>query len=255
MTETVQLACDESGEGPLLVAVHGITEDRHSWDPVPLAAHFRVVRVDLRGHGDSPTAPSYDLLSLGDDVAAVVETVAPGEVPLLVGHSIGGVVVTAYAAQHPVRGVINVDQPLELTGLQAGVQAAEPMLRGDGFDEFIAGLFGSMYGGLDPREVQRLEALRSPQQDVVLGMWSALLDLDATELGAVVDRVAALPAGTPYLSLHGLDPGPEYAAWLQQKIPTAVVEIWADPPTHYPQLVAPARFVQRVRAFERTLPT
>lgn len=30
----VQLAFDQTGSGPLLVLVHGITENRHSWDPL-----------------------------------------------------------------------------------------------------------------------------------------------------------------------------------------------------------------------------
>jgi len=57
----------------------------------------------------------------------------------------------------------------------------------------------------------------------------------------------------PLLSLHGLDAGPDYAAWLAARIPTATVEVWTDeqgrPLGHHPHLMAPERFVARVREF------
>ncbi|MGK5441595.1 alpha/beta fold hydrolase [Micromonospora sp. URMC 105] len=37
-----------------------------------MARHFRTVRVDLRGHGDSPRVGSYDPLTLAADVHEVV---------------------------------------------------------------------------------------------------------------------------------------------------------------------------------------
>lgn len=67
----VELAHDVQGSGPLLVLVHGITENRHSWDPITadLAATHRVLRVDLRGHGESPSADVHDVASLAADIA------------------------------------------------------------------------------------------------------------------------------------------------------------------------------------------
>jgi len=244
----VDLAYDVAGEGaPLLL--HGITENRHSWDPVPLSEHYRVIRVDLRGHGESPGAESYDLPTLAGDVHAVLVKEGAAQAPIVVGHSMGGVVATAYASRYPVRAVVNVDQPLALVAMQSQVLGAAEMLRGDGLDDFMAALFGQMYGALDPAEVARISALRKPNRAAVLGMWSPLLDLSPQQLGALVEEIAALPAGTPYLSLHGLDQGQEYATWLRSLIPSATVEVWAQVPTHYPHLVDPARFVARVQEF------
>ncbi len=244
----VDLAHDVLGDdGPLLVLIHGITEDRHSWDPVPLSDHYRVVRVDMRGHGASPGAEPYDPSTLARDVHAVVEREAAGQTPVVIGHSMGGVVATAYAGLFPVRAVVNIDQPLALVEMQDQVQQAAPMLRGDGFDAFIGGMFAQMCGALDPAEAARLTARRQPDRQAVLGMWSPLLDLSPAELDALVKQIATLPPGTPYLSLHGLDPGPEYGPWLGSLIPGATVEIWAEVPTHYPHLADPARFVRRVQ--------
>jgi pimeloyl-ACP methyl ester carboxylesterase len=245
----VDLAYDVGGAGRLLVLVHGITEDRRSWDPVPLGDYFRVVRVDLRGHGRSPGRAPYDLPTLAGDVYAVVEREAAGEPPIVVGHSMGGAVVTAYASLFPVRAVVNVDQPLALVEMQAQVQQAAPMLRGDGLDGFIGAMFAQLYGALDPAEVTRLSALRRPDQQAVLGMWSPLLDLTGDDLDTLVKQITVLPPDTPYLSLHGLDPGPGYAPWLTSRIPGATVEVWADIPTHYPHLANPQRFVHRIEEF------
>jgi pimeloyl-ACP methyl ester carboxylesterase len=245
----LDLAYDLAGEGPLLVLIHGITENRHSWDPVSFADHYRVLRVDLRGHGESPREEPYDLPTLAADVYAVVEREGAGEPPIVVGHSMGGAVATVYGSRYPVRAVVNVDQPLALVEMQAQVRQAAPLLRGDGLPDFMNAMFSQLYGALDQAEVARLSALRHPEQPVVLGMWSPLLDLGPDELSALVQDTAALPAGTPYLSLHGLDPGPAYPTWLTELIPSATVELWPDVPTHYPHLAAPARFVQRIRDF------
>ena len=80
-TMTIELAHDIQGDGPLLVLIHGITENRHSWDPLldDLAADHRVLRVDLRGHGDSPTADGYAVDELAADVHALAAAGAEKE--------------------------------------------------------------------------------------------------------------------------------------------------------------------------------
>ena len=55
----IQLAYEEHGSGPALLLLHGFGQCRQTWKPlVPgLAAHYRVIIPDLRGHGGS-TNPS-----------------------------------------------------------------------------------------------------------------------------------------------------------------------------------------------------
>ncbi len=244
------IAYEVSGNGPALLLAHGITESRRSWDPLigPLAEDHRVIAVDLRGHGESGRLPPYDALTMVGDLRAVVDAVGATD-PLVVGHSLGGAVVSLYAAVHPVRAVINVDQPLELSGFKGLVLPLEPMLTGNRatFDALMKEMFASFYGPLPPAELARLAAASHPEQEVVLGVWDLVLHATVEELDELTGNAAAAIA-VPYLSLHGSDPGAAYAEWLTSAVPTATVEVWPDH-GHYPHLLEPDRFLDRVREF------
>lgn len=244
-----------AGEGRPIVLVHGITESRRAWDPVfaPLiAAGHRVTAVDLRGHGASSKVPPYDLATMAADLGAVLADEGVADA-LLVGHSLGGAVVSAFAAGGPCRGVVNVDQPLQLSGFKEVLGQLEPLLRGDPaeFQSAITAIFEQMAGPLAGAERWRVDHLRDADQAVVLGIWDAVLTASAAELDAMVDQLAGA-IEVPYLSLHGIDPEAEYSDWLTERIPTATVEVWSDL-GHYPHLLEQHRFVERVVAFERSL--
>lgn len=244
-----------AGEGRPVVLVHGITESRRAWDPVlaPLiAAGFRVTAIDLRGHGASSSVAPYDLATMAGDLGAVLAQEGIDDA-LLIGHSLGGAVVSAYAAGGPCRGVINVDQPLALSGFKQVLGDLEPMLKGspDEFQAAISAIFDAMAGPLAGAERWRVDHLRSAEQEVVLGIWDLMFSSTVEQLDGVVDEMADAIT-VPYLSLHGIDPGPEYADWLGARIPTATVEVWTDL-GHYPHLVEQQRFVDRVVEFDVTL--
>ncbi|MGD9996598.1 MAG: alpha/beta fold hydrolase [Ilumatobacteraceae bacterium] len=248
----MHLALERSGRGPTLVLIHGITEQSEIWRPLigPLSEHFDVIALDLRGHGRSPKGDTYDPVSLATDVHETIAELGI-ERPLVVGHSLGGVVASAYAVVGRPRAVVNVDQPLRLAGFQDALRQLEPMLRGDPatFAGAIDMLFDSMMGPLPSDEAARVKALRRPDQDVVLGVWDVVLDSTADELDAVVQGLVG-GITVPYLSLHGIDPGEDYTSWLRAAIPSATVEVWPDQ-GHYPHLVQPDRFVERIVDFDR----
>jgi pimeloyl-ACP methyl ester carboxylesterase len=247
------IAYEVAGDGPPIVLVHGITESRRSWDPLmaPLAGDHRVVAVDLRGHGESDRRPPYDALTMAADVHAVIEASGTSE-PLVVGHSLGGAVVSVYAAGSPVRGVVNVDQPLELGGFRALLEPLEPMLRGDNasFQSLIRQIFDSLYGALPAEERARIESHSDREQAVVVGAWDFVLTTSAEELDEL-SRSTAASITAPYLALHGTDPGDAYLAWLKDVMPDATLEVWPGL-GHYPHLVEPERFAQRVSEFSST---
>jgi pimeloyl-ACP methyl ester carboxylesterase len=254
----MELAHERHGRrgDPSLVLVHGITERGDSWRPLvaPLTEHYDVLVVDLRGHGASPTGDSYDPLTLAADVHDTVVSATSsgfdGAAPLVVGHSLGGIVAAAYGAAFSTRAVIDVDQPLRLASFKDTLGQLEPLLRGtrEQFDTAIALVFSMMMGPLPTPEAERISALRRADPAVVLGIWGTVFDSTPEELDA---QVQALAAGirVPLLSLHGIDPGEGYAEWLTGLVPTATVESWPEH-GHYPHLVDPARFLARVASFD-----
>ena len=70
----VQIQWDSLGAGLPLMLVHGVTQSRRLWSPIDeaLAERFRVLRLDLRGHGESGRASDYSYGAMTEDVATVV---------------------------------------------------------------------------------------------------------------------------------------------------------------------------------------
>ncbi len=242
-----------AGHGRPVVLVHGITENLTAFDPVStlLADHYDVLAVDVRGHGQSAREAPYDLLTMASDVHDVVAHLQLVD-PLLVGHSLGGTIVSAYGAMFPTRGVINIDQSLALGSFKEQLSLAEGALRGseEEFQAAISFIFELMRGAVPEHEWRRVSALRHAEQDVVLGVWSLIFEASVEELTATVEEVARA-LRVPYLSLHGSDPGAPYAPWLTGLVPTTVVELWPNL-GHYPHLCDPERFAERVRVFDDT---
>ncbi|MFK7919659.1 MAG: alpha/beta fold hydrolase [Ilumatobacter sp.] len=236
-----------------VILVHGITESAATWEPLiePLRSARRVVAMDLRGHGRSGTADRYDLEAMVGDVVAVAMSLGL-ERPHLVGHSLGGAVVSAAGAAFPVSSVVSVDQSLQLDGFKEQLMGFEAQLRDpDAFPLVIQALFELMAGDkIDADEMARVNAARRPDQSVVLGVWEMILTTSTEEIAAVVDAALAGYAGVdvPVLSLFGIDPGPGYADWVASYVSGATTEVWPDQ-GHYPHLVDPVRFIDRLTTF------
>lgn len=84
-----------SGSGSTVILIHGVCHRAHAWDAiVPLLAdRFRVVVVDLPGHGESAALPDVgDVLErmVGELVALIGAVVPEGERPHVAGNSLGG---------------------------------------------------------------------------------------------------------------------------------------------------------------------
>ncbi|MFF0531469.1 alpha/beta fold hydrolase [Nocardia amikacinitolerans] len=92
-------------DGDVIVLIHGWSCCIEYWNPQinALADRYRVIAYDQRGHGESTlgrTAPSGD--TLADDLATVLDATLPrGKRATLVGHSMGGITVQAWAARYP----------------------------------------------------------------------------------------------------------------------------------------------------------
>jgi pimeloyl-ACP methyl ester carboxylesterase len=100
----VRLHVAESGEGPLVLLLHGFPQFWWTWRaqlPALAAAGFRAVAPDLRGYGASDKPPrGYDLPTLSSDVAALVRALGERDA-VVVGHDWGGLLAWTMAALHP----------------------------------------------------------------------------------------------------------------------------------------------------------
>ena len=87
-----------------LMLIHGVTFTAElNWGKVfaPLSRHFRVVAIDLRGHGDGISAGArFRLEDCADDIAALAEVMGIGRF-VAVGYSMGGMVAQLLCRRHP----------------------------------------------------------------------------------------------------------------------------------------------------------
>ena len=91
---------------PTVVLAHSLGCDHTMWQPQveALARHFRVVRFDHRGHGQSDApANDYSIERLGLDALAVLHATSPAQPVHFVGLSMGAMVGLWLAIHHPER--------------------------------------------------------------------------------------------------------------------------------------------------------
>lgn len=109
----IRYECRGRGE-PTLIFVHGWCCDRSYWhEQLPhFARKYRVVAIDLAGHGESGrNRKAWTIAAFGDDVAAVAAKLGLKQV-VLIGHSMGGSVIVKAAPKISSRvlGLVAVDQ-------------------------------------------------------------------------------------------------------------------------------------------------
>jgi pimeloyl-ACP methyl ester carboxylesterase len=130
-----ELVASASAGGPLALLIHGVTSSSRTWwrlAPELVRRGYRVLALDLRGHGASP--PVDDDLVLGDLAADVFETLdalAPRHpaIDLLIGHSLGALVALDLLAAVPgvARRLVLEDPPgptgIDWPAMSEGIRA------------------------------------------------------------------------------------------------------------------------------------
>jgi pimeloyl-ACP methyl ester carboxylesterase len=99
----IDLYYESSGEGQPLLFIHGLGATGQDWERQVafFSQHYRVITLDLRGHGRSDKPRQrYSIPQFADDVAALLQSLDshPAHV---VGLSLGGMVAFQLAAAHP----------------------------------------------------------------------------------------------------------------------------------------------------------
>ncbi|ETB09158.1 alpha/beta fold hydrolase [Mycobacterium avium] len=105
-----------AADQPPVVLVHGGGAHSGWWDHIaPFFSHtHRVIAPDLSGHGDSDPRDSYDLRIWAGEVMAAAAAAGPAGRPTIVGHSMGGWVVSTAAMHYSskINSMLVIDSPL-----------------------------------------------------------------------------------------------------------------------------------------------
>jgi pimeloyl-ACP methyl ester carboxylesterase len=252
--------------GPPILFIHGWSQNHLCWSrqyESALAADFRLVAYDLRGHGSSeaPLEPEhYTSAALwADDVAAIVEQLRL-ERPVLVGWSYGGFVICDYVRRHGQAAIAAID--LVEGAVKLG-EAAFGTLIGPGFLDHFADLTSDDL----PTNIRAARAfLRAcvapplPAEDFETALaWNMTVParIRASLAARDIDGDDVLRALTvPVLVTQGREDTvvlPAMAEHILAVCPTARAS-WYEGVGHAPHLEAPERFnrelaelVRRVR--------
>lgn len=241
------LAYDIEGTGTPVVFLHGMTFDRRTWRPIieELGGCVTSIAVDLPGHGGSSGRPTR-LGDVAEQIHQLLDSLGV-ERPVIVGHSMSTAVAALYAAAHPTRGLVMVDQATEVFPFAQMLQQIAPMLRGPAFSKVWPNIEDSL--GLDriPEPARTLVLdTHTVDQDVVLGYWDQVLTTDPAELQTWIDAKAA-GIHAPCLAVFGRQATDGERQRLHQ-MPDAQLEEWAGD-GHFVHLVDPARFAGRLATF------
>ena len=227
----VVLAGEEVGDGPAIVALHGLTANRrylvHGSRVLPRKG-LRLIAYDARGHGASSPAPAgagYGYPELARDLGSVIDDRAGSRPVILAGHSMGAHTLAAYALEAPgdriaaivVVGPAVTGGPATAESLDYWDRLADGLERG-GVDGFV----DAYDDGIDPDWRERLleitrirlsthrhpEAVARALREVPRSQpFDGLADLERLDIPALV-----------VASHDTADPGHPYA----------VAEAWAD---------------------------
>jgi pimeloyl-ACP methyl ester carboxylesterase len=205
--DAVKLAYETAGRGdPPIVFVHGWSCDRSYF--APQVAHFSarhaVASLDLRGHGTSgvpqPGPGVYEIDAFADDVLAVAAA-AGFDRPVVIGHSLGGLIALECATRPgAVRAAVMVDPaPMVNPAIKTFIGQAADAIENDGDGSWRASFVQGMF--LPSDTVRR--------DDIVRGMSALPPGVAAAALRAIdhLDGVAALgKVAVPLLTIGSASP-------------------------------------------------
>jgi pimeloyl-ACP methyl ester carboxylesterase len=266
-TIAVQLA----GQGRPVLMIHGLGGSHHDWDGAveSLAHRHTIHRFDLLGHGErAVTERTPSLKEMAHDVAQVIEGLGL-ERPLLVGHSMGALVVMKYLQDHGeshIAGVCLIDQSPRITtdehwqlGLfgsltRTQLQHTLKRLRGDFAEtvatEFLAKLAPLKVAASPDALAGRLarwlvtKLARGCGAERLLSMIESLAEADFRDLVAKLTVPTMVVLGGASHHYGGLPLGQYY----RDTLPDGTVRLYKQA-AHSPHVQEPGRFAADLAAF------
>ena len=258
-----RIAYSDEGVGRPLVLLHGLMAHSGFFDrQKPLADHFRLIRVDLPGHGNSPRERRLTITSLADDIAELVDHLDL-EDAVGIGWSLGASVlwrVLAGPASRRFAGAVVIDMSPRVMndeGWQLGLSpetcAARSEAMAQDFEAFAAGAGAAIFAQPLTDETRPLAEWASREfarndPDAVATLWESLASDDLRpNLGGIRQ---------PTLVVHGAQShlyGADTADHLVAALPVARA-VRFERSGHAPHLEEADRFNALISDFAASLP-
>jgi len=209
----------ESGSGVPVILIHGWSADAQMWDGIraQLAAKYRVIALDCRGHGRSgkPHEPGAYGIEMVNDVTRLLDHLGIKQANV-VGYSMGGSIALKMLETHPERLLSVTSGASE--GFRPGQDAWDTLV----VKKLLAGepLSQAMIEGAPPGT-----PAPSPQQRAMMSQMDGSQDgraLGAQRVGnpgLFVDYAKLAQRHVPVLLLVGERDHPERFAELQKTLP------------------------------------
>lgn len=247
----VELRYVESGSGePAIVFVHGWTCDRTNWrhQITEFAQDHRAVALDQRGHGESEKSDQdYTIAGFVDDLHAFMEALGLDR-PVIVGHSMGGVIALHLARRRPeiARGLVLVDSNIAPIpeALMPTVQQALEGMGSPAYREITRSFveFAMFNEGSDPEL----------KEELLAGMLATPQRVLHTAMASLVEEMGAPGGPVPVPTLHlrastFINPADE----LRERHPG--IEVREIEGAHFLQLERPTEVNAAVREFVESL--
>jgi 3-oxoadipate enol-lactonase len=247
----------DEGRGPALLLLHGLGADHTLWNAVipGLVSEFRVLAVDLRGHGQTPAPPGSHLsfAELEGDVVGLLDEKSIDSA-YIVGHSAGAFLALRLALDRPtrVRGLVLVSGAAYTDRHTQGIAQRWGETRAqEGMDAYGLRLLKDVYypdwieAHLDFADKVR-EDLKHANLGPVTLWTSSMLKFDER------NRIATLKV--PTLIIQAMDDqvvDASHGRILRQSINGAQIRILAET-GHMVPLERPKETIEAIAAFCRT---
>lgn len=196
----------ESGpqDGPAVAFAHALGSDHKMWDAVVslLPDHLRLIRMDMRGHGESPCPDGpYPMGDLVKDAARVLDRLRVKEC-VFVGSSIGGIIAQGLAAERLdlVRALVLANTAAKIGTPAIWADRIEAVRQG-GIDAVVDANMQRWYSNATRRDHPTIISDASAQMRATplagyLGCMEAIADTDLYESTAGLRLPTMVIAGT-----------------------------------------------------------
>jgi pimeloyl-ACP methyl ester carboxylesterase len=250
--QDAEINYDDRGSGPAVVFCHGWTCDRTHFAELMtmLEPGHRLIALDLPWHGESPASGEISIAAFTETLIGFLDALGVTGA-LLVGHSMGGFIIGAVAAQRPdlARGLVIIDSGFVMQQEnQVGLQAVLDGLRSPAYDASIAALAEGLFLETDPPEVRDPIAAQMKASDpkLVIDGLQTMLDFVQGEDRRVIDQITV-----PTCFISATAPSTDVPA-LEKLMPDAIqAKVLAA--GHWVQTVAPRQTLAMIEDFERII--